>query len=154
MLRQLLWGHERDDMDDSVAARDDVDAEYVAELGSRARSAARRRDQEISAPADFDAAALDAVGAQIKGVVLQLAQFKWASLVDGEQPVSIVGPKLEVGVQRGYATPITDRSMAIIQVAARLATHHSTYSSLTFCHPPLVTSCPPPTAITLRLHRP
>ena len=89
------------------------------ELGARARSAASRRAQDSTAGATggFDTTALNAVGAQIKGVVLQLAEFKWASLVDGEAPVSIVGPRLEVGVQRGYATPISDRSMALIQVA-------------------------------------
>ena len=48
-------------------------------------------------------------------MALQLADFKWQTLADGEVPARISGGKLELAVQRGYASPITERVVSIPQ---------------------------------------
>ena len=46
-------------------------------------------------------------------MALQLADFEWQSLADGEDPARISGNKIELAVQRGYASPITERVISI-----------------------------------------
>ena len=50
---------------------------------------------------------------RVSSVALQLADFKWQTLADGEAPAMISGDNLELAVQRGYANPVTDRGIAI-----------------------------------------